>query len=70
MGNISLVIPTIHPTVGIDCLPASNHQPEFTAACITEKADQAVVEGATAMAWTCIDMSTHSEITARLLTTV
>ena len=36
----------IHPMLGLDCFPASNHQPEFTAACITPKADQAVVDGA------------------------
>src|SRR5262245_49181259 len=28
MGNISLVLPTIHPFIGIDSLPAVNHQPE------------------------------------------
>ena len=46
MANISLAMPSIHPMLGLDCFPASNHQPEFTAACITPKADQAVVDGA------------------------
>ena len=35
MGNVSLALPSIHPTIGIDALPAVNHQPEFTAACAT-----------------------------------
>lgn len=55
MGNVSHVVPTIHPLLGLDCLPAVNHQPEFTAACITPAADKAVLDGAIAMAWTVID---------------
>ena len=45
--------------LGLDCLPAVNHQPEFTAACITGVADQAVLGGAIdGMAWTCVDLAT------------
>ncbi|MGC8551015.1 MAG: hypothetical protein ACP5M4_15135 [Acidobacteriaceae bacterium] len=58
MGNVSRVIPSIHPMIGIDSLPAVNHQPEFTAHCITEDADKTLIDGALAMAWTCIDMAT------------
>ncbi|SFN37681.1 amidohydrolase [Pseudonocardia ammonioxydans] len=57
MGNVSHVVPTIHPMLGLDCLPAVNHQPEFTAACVTPAADRAVVEGAIAMAWTAADLA-------------
>ena len=57
MGNVSHVVPTIHPILGLDCLPAVNHQPEFTAACITHAADKPVLDGATAMAWTAIDLA-------------
>jgi amidohydrolase len=67
MANISLVIPTIHPMLGLDCLPAVNHQPEFTAACITPTADAAVLGGATAMAWTCVDLATDDAVRSRLL---
>jgi amidohydrolase len=55
MANISLAIPTIHPMLGLNSYPAVNHQPEFAAFCITPEADRAVVDGATAMAWTAID---------------
>jgi amidohydrolase len=67
MGNVSLVIPTIHPLIGLDSLPAVNHQPEFTAACITPTADQALHDGALAMAWTAIDMACDESIRNRLL---
>jgi amidohydrolase len=57
MGNVSHAIPSIHPTIGIDCLPAVNHQPEFTAHCVKPSADRAVLDGALAMAWTAIDLA-------------
>lgn len=67
MGNISLAIPSIHPAIGINSLPAVNHQPEFTAHCITEAADKAVVDGGLAMAWTAIDLATEAKVRERLL---
>src|SRR3954453_14143719 len=67
MANLSLAMPAIHPMLGLDCLPAVNHQPEFTAACITPRADQAVVDGALAMAWTTIDLATEETQRERLL---
>ena len=67
MGNVSLMLPTIHPAIGIDCLPAVNHQPEFTAACATDSALQALYDGAVAMAWTMIDMASQPQIKDRLL---
>jgi metal-dependent amidase/aminoacylase/carboxypeptidase family protein len=67
MGNVSLALPSIHPTIGIDSLPAVNHQPEFTARCATPAADQAVVDGAVAMAWTAIDAAGDPTVRERLL---
>jgi amidohydrolase len=67
MGNVSLVLPAIHPVIGINSLPAVNHQPEFTQHCITEAADKAVYDGALAMAWTAIDLAQNAKIRARLV---
>jgi amidohydrolase len=67
MGNVSLVIPSIQPMIGIDSLPAVNHQKEFTDSCITKAADKAVYDGALAMAWTAIDMATDLTLRARLI---
>ncbi|MGH9125160.1 MAG: M20 family metallopeptidase [Acidimicrobiales bacterium] len=67
MANVSLAIPTIHPMLGIDSLPAVNHQAEFAAHCITPVADQAILDGATAMAWTVIDAATKPLVRERLL---
>jgi amidohydrolase len=68
MGNVSLAIPTIHPTIGIDSLPAVNHQPEFAACCATPSADKAVVDGALALAWTAIDVATDASMSTKLRT--
>ena len=57
MGNVSLAVPSIHPFIGIESLPAVNHQHEFAAACAEPPADRAIVDGAIAMAWTAIDIA-------------
>jgi len=67
MGNISLAMPSIHPMIGIESLPAVNHQPEFTAHCATPIADRAVMDGALAMAWTAIDLARNAALSRRLL---
>ena len=67
MGNVSRAMPSIHPMIGINSLPAVNHQPEFTAHCITPDADKALVDGAMAMAWTCIDMAATDDLRDRLI---
>ena len=67
MGNISQVIPSIQPYIGINCLPAINHQPEFAAACVTPEADKAVLDGALAMAWTTIDLALDHMLQSQLM---
>ncbi len=67
MGNVSLAMPAIHPMIGINSLPAVNHQPEFAEHCATPAADQAVFDGALAMAWTAIDIATEPALRERLL---
>jgi amidohydrolase len=67
MGNVSLAVPSIHPSIGIDSLPAVNHQPEFTAQCVTPVADKAVLDGAVAMAWTVIDAVADDQLRERLM---
>lgn len=57
MGNVSLVVPTIHPMLDIAAGPHVNHQPEFAAHTITEDGDRAIIDGALTMAWTVIDLA-------------
>ncbi|HZS47029.1 MAG TPA: M20 family metallopeptidase [Blastocatellia bacterium] len=67
MGNVSFAMPSIHPFIGIDSFPAVNHQPEFTAHCITESADESILDGAIALAWTAIDLASTESVRARLI---
>lgn len=67
MGNVSLAMPAIHPTIKIDAEGASNHQPEFARWCGEPSADQALFDGGVAMAWTAIDLAVDDDQRARLL---
>jgi metal-dependent amidase/aminoacylase/carboxypeptidase family protein len=67
MGNVSLKIPSIHPFIGINSLPAVNHQPEFTAHCVKPESDRAIFDGALAMAWTVIDAASDPAVRDRLI---
>jgi hypothetical protein len=58
MGNVSARVPSLHPLMSIDSLPAVNHQAEFTAHCISPAGDKAVIDAATAIAFTVIDLAT------------
>jgi amidohydrolase len=67
MGNVSQVIPAIHPYIGIDSLPAVNHQPEFAAAAASPAADRAAIEGALALALTVLDIASDGSARRRLI---
>ncbi|HZR48238.1 MAG TPA: M20 family metallopeptidase [Streptosporangiaceae bacterium] len=67
MANVSLAMPAIHPSIGLDCGAAVNHQPEFAAWCAEPTGDRAVLDAALAMAWTVIDVATSEDQRRRLL---
>ena len=67
MGNVSYAVPAIHPILGIDSEPAVNHQPDFTAATVSTAADQAIFDGALALAWTAIDAARDADLRTRLM---
>lgn len=55
MGNVSQVVPSIHPYVGLDCYPVLNHQAEFADRTLGPVAEQALLDAAIALAWTAVD---------------
>jgi amidohydrolase len=67
MANVSLAVPSIHPLLMIPTHGAINHQPEFAAACITAAADQAVIDGALALAETAIRVANDEALRERLV---
>ncbi|MGH4019426.1 MAG: M20 family metallopeptidase [Pseudonocardiaceae bacterium] len=67
MGNVTRVLPAIHPTIAIDCGDAVNHQPEFAEACASPSADRAVCDGALALAHTAAAAATDDAQRDRLI---
>jgi metal-dependent amidase/aminoacylase/carboxypeptidase family protein len=57
MGNVSYVVPSIHPMLDLGASPAVNHQPEFAAFTVTDAGTRMIRDGALAMAWTTIDLA-------------
>ncbi|WNG94080.1 M20 family metallopeptidase [Mycobacterium sp. ITM-2016-00318] len=57
MGNITQVMPGIHPVIGVEADGASVHQPGFAAAAASPSGDKAVVEGAVMLARTVVALA-------------
>ncbi|OBK71149.1 M20 family metallopeptidase [Mycobacterium sp. 1274761.0] len=57
MGNVTQVMPGIHPIVGVEADGASVHQPGFATAAVSPSGDKAVVEGAIMLARTVVALA-------------
>ncbi|MBI3675845.1 MAG: M20 family metallopeptidase [Proteobacteria bacterium] len=66
MGNVSHRVPSIHPMMAVAPSDVIIHNAEFARWAVSDKGDQAVTEGAKALAQTALDLMTDS----RLLETV
>lgn len=58
MGNVSQVVPSIHPLLSIVHPGVSEHSPEFADAAASEQGHRALLDGAKALALTFIDVTT------------
>lgn len=67
MGNVTQVLPGIHPIVGLDAAGASVHQPAFAAAAVGPSGDRAVVDGAIMLARTVVALAETPEQRDRVL---
>jgi metal-dependent amidase/aminoacylase/carboxypeptidase family protein len=56
MGNVSYVVPSIHPRIAVAPKGTSIHTPEFAVHAAGPSGDAAVVDGAKAMAMTVADL--------------
>jgi amidohydrolase len=56
MGNVSYLVPSIHPMIAVAPTGISIHTPAFAEHAGTEPGDRAVLDGARAMAWTIADL--------------
>jgi len=64
MGNVSYVVPSIHPMIGVAPPHVSIHTPEFADFARGDAGDRAVVEGAKALAMTLVDLWSSPDLVA------
>jgi amidohydrolase len=66
MGNVSQIVPTIHPSVAIAGKEVVAHSPEFASAAASEAGIQGLLDGAKALAMTVVDLVANPEIVTRI----
>jgi metal-dependent amidase/aminoacylase/carboxypeptidase family protein len=64
MGNVSWVVPSIHPTFGIGQM-GLNHTPGFTQISAADDAHKAMLEVAQALAMTGVELVLDADLLAR-----
>ncbi|MEN3584461.1 M20 family metallopeptidase [Streptomyces sp. ZYX-F-203] len=57
MGNVSHVVPSIHPVLDISGGTCGPHEAAFAEAAASPTGERAMLDGATAMAWTAADLA-------------
>ena len=62
MGNVSQIVPTIHPSVAIAPKEVVVHSPEFASAAASEAGIQGMLDGTKALAMTVVDLVANPEI--------
>ena len=67
MGNVSQVVPSIHPAIAVLGSTAIPHNADFADAAASPAADAAILDGATALAWTVLDIALDTEVRGELL---
>jgi amidohydrolase len=66
MGNVSQLVPTIHPHFAIAPKEVPIHSPEFARAAASETGIKGMLDGAKALAMTVVDLVANPEIVARI----
>lgn len=64
MGNVTHVVPAIHPHLAIAPPNMAGHSREFAAASISKRGHDAMIIGAKAMALTCVDLFADPKLMA------
>jgi len=66
MGNVSQIVPSIHPSVAIAPKEVVTHSPEFALAAASEAGIQGMFDAAKALAMTMVDLVANPEIVIRV----
>jgi len=68
MGNVSQLVPSIHPRVAIAPGEVVVHSPQFALAAASEAGSRGLLDGAKAMAMTVVDLLADPEIVGKIKT--
>ena len=66
MGNISQLVPSIHPFVAIAPEEVAVHSPQFASAAVSEAGIQGLLDAAKALAMTVVDLLANPEIVIKI----
>ena len=66
MGNVSQLVPSIHPMVAIAPPEVAVHSPQFAAAAASEAGSRGLFDAAKALAMTVVDLVTSPEIVTKI----
>jgi len=66
MGNVSQVVPSIHPMVAIASPEVLVHTPEFASAAASEAGNKGLLDAAKAMAMTVVDVLSQPEMLGKI----
>ncbi|MBA7603718.1 p-aminobenzoyl-glutamate hydrolase subunit B [subsurface metagenome] len=66
MGNVSQLVPGIHPIVAIASKDVLGHSPQFAEAAASEAGIRGLVDAAKALAMTAVDLVANPEITVKV----
>ena len=66
MGNVSQLVPSIHPSVAIAPMEVVTHSPEFASAAASEAGIHGLLDAAKALSMTVVDLVANPELVAKV----
>jgi metal-dependent amidase/aminoacylase/carboxypeptidase family protein len=66
MGNVSQIIPGIHPLVAIAPVEVAHHSPQFALAAASEAGSRGMLDAAKALAMTVVDLVANPEMVGKV----
>ncbi len=66
MGNVSQLVPSIHPSVAIAPMEVVTHSPQFASAAASEAGIRGLLDAAKALSMTVVDLVANPEIVAKV----
>lgn len=66
MGNVSVIVPSMHPFIAVSPEAMPLHSTEFAAAAATDTAMEGLIDGTKALAMTVADVISQPEVLSQI----